>query len=177
MGKLIEKALSGIIGLFALSSCLTMPKGAVPVKPFEAKAYLGKWYEIARFDFRFERNLNQTTAYYSMNEDGSIRVENRGYDYKKHQWKQAVGKAKLAGASDEGRLKVSFFGPFYGAYNVIALDSQYTYALVAGKNLNYLWILSREKTLPESTKQAYLRLARELGYKTDKLVWVDQEPI
>ena len=72
-------------------------------------------------------------------------------------------------------MKVSFFGPFYASYNVIALDENYKYALVAGQNLNYLWILSREKTIPESVKQEYLKIAEEVGYDTSKLIWVNQD--
>jgi len=166
--------LTAMAGLFVFGSCATIPKGAVAVNPFNAERYLGKWYEIARMDFRFERNLDHTTANYSLNKDGSIRVDNQGYNEKTHQWKQAIGKAKFAGPTDEGRLKVSFFGPFYASYNVIALDDQYTYALVAGKNLKYLWILSRDTTIPETIKQAYLNIARDLGYDTEALIWVKQ---
>ncbi len=157
----------------ALFSCRSIPDGAQPVSDFDKDKYLGKWYEIARFDYRFERNLNNVTATYSLREDGAIKVDNRGYDYKKNKWKQSVGKAKLAGAPNEGKLKVSFFGPFYAAYNVIAVDSGYRYALVAGKDLDYLWILSREKTIPDPIRNSYLKLADDLGYKTDKLIWVE----
>lgn len=171
-----------IIGVFLLCitmallpACKTIPKGAVSVQPFDVNRYLGKWYEIARFDFRFERNLNNTTAEYSLKDDGTIRVVNSGYDYTKNKWKKATGKAKFRDEKDEGKLKVSFFGPFYAGYNVIALDPEYKYALVAGKNLNYLWFLSREKTMPEAVKQNYLQKAGTLGYDTSKLVWVKHE--
>jgi apolipoprotein D and lipocalin family protein len=145
------------------------------VTPFDAKKYLGKWYEIARFDFRFERNLNNTTAEYSLNPDGTIKVVNRGFNYKTMKWKQAVGKAKFAGNQNEGRLKVSFFWPFYAAYNVVALDSDYQYALVAGKNLGYLWILSRKTTIPDEIRQNFLTLAKNLGYDISSLIWVEHK--
>lgn len=122
-----------ITGLF---SCASIPKGATAVSPFEKDRYLGLWYEIARKDFKFERNLNNTTAEYSLNEDGSIKVVNRGY-------------------------------------NVIALDVDYRYALVAGKNLDLLWILSRETTVPDEIKDQYLQLAEEIGYDTSDLIWVE----
>jgi len=70
-------------------------------------------------------------------------------------------------------LKVSFFGPFYSGYNVIALDKDYKYALVSGQNLDYLWILSRTTTIPDDVKQQYLKLASDLGYKTENLIWVE----
>ncbi|PZR38534.1 MAG: lipocalin [Azospira oryzae] len=175
-----KKYLMGTVAIaawaaFALNSCSTIPKGAVAVKPFNTAKYLGKWYEIARFDYRFEKNLNNVTATYSLNQDGSIHVDNRGYDFKKGKWKESIGKAKPAGDPNEAKLKVSFFGPFYAGYNVIAIDADYQYALVAGKNLDYLWLLSREKTLPENIKHNYLMKARALGYTTDELIWVEQD--
>jgi len=156
-------------------SCTSIPKGAVVVKPFDINNYLGKWYEIARMDFRFERNLNNTTANYSLNENGSIKVDNQGYNYVKKEWAQAIGKAKPAGQSDEARLKVSFFGPFYSGYNVIALDKDYQYALIAGENLKYLWILSRETSVPDEVKSSYLKIAQDLGYDISALIWVEHD--
>ena len=173
--QIIGISLAVVAGAALLKSCKTIPKGAVAVKPFYVKRYLGKWYEIARFDYRFEKNLNNTTAAYSLKDDGNIKVVNRGYDFVKGKWKEAEGKAKFAGDKDEAKLKVSFFGPFYAGYNVIAIDPDYRYALVAGKNLHYLWILSREKTIPASIKESYLQKARQLGYNTDELNWVKQE--
>lgn len=70
-------------------------------------------------------------------------------------------------------LKVSFFGPFYSGYNVIALDDEYRYALVAGESLKYMWILSRETTIPDEIKTKYLKLAEEIGYNTSELIWVE----
>jgi len=153
-------------------SCSSIPKGALAVKPFDSQKYLGRWYEIARFDFRFERDLDNTTADYTINADGSIKVDNRGYNYVTREWKQAIGKAKLVKDASEARLKVSFFGPFFSGYNVIALDAEYRYALVAGNSLRYLWILSRETSIPEDVKQNYLSIAKDLGYDISALIWV-----
>ena len=173
--KLAGAALLGAVAVAVIQSCKTIPKGATAIKPFEPLKYAGKWYEIDRFDYRFERNLKNVTANYSFNDDGSIKVFNRGYDYKKNTWKDATGKAKFRGGKDEGKLKVSFFGPFYTGYNVIAIDPTYTYALVTGKNLNYLWLLSREKTMPRDIQASYLEKAKQIGYDTTKLVWVEHD--
>ncbi|HVX51629.1 MAG TPA: lipocalin family protein [Chitinophagaceae bacterium] len=154
----------------------TIPKGAKPVTNFNKTKYLGTWYEIARLDFRFEKNLSNVTATYSLNANGTIKVVNKGYAYKKGKWKQSVGKAKFAGNPSVAKLKVSFFGPFYAPYNVIAIDEDYKYALVAGKNLNYMWILSRYKTIPQAIKDAYLAIAEELGYNVSALTWTIQSP-
>src|SRR3954469_5371499 len=94
--------------MFAVYSCTTMPEGAVAVHPFDKEKYLGKWYEIARMDFKFEKDLNNTTAEYSLNKNGTIRVVNKGYNPKKEQWKQAIGKAKFVGDENTAKLKVSF---------------------------------------------------------------------
>jgi len=156
-------------------SCATIPRGAVAVKPFEKERYLGKWYEIARFDFRFERGLDNTTAEYSLNDNGSIKVVNRGYNSQKKIWAQATGKAKFVGDDNVAMLKVSFFGPFYSGYNVIALDEEYKYALVSGKSLKYLWILSRETSVSEEIKNEFLTVAREAGFDTSGLLWIHHD--
>jgi apolipoprotein D and lipocalin family protein len=162
-----------LITVLALSSCATIPEGATAVKPFAKEKYLGKWYEIARLDFMFEKNLNNTTAEYLLNDDTTIKVINRGYNVKKEKWKSATGKAKFVNDDQTGMLKVSFCGPFYAGYNVIAIDKDYKYALVAGKSLKYLWILSRETTIPNNIKDQYIKKAQEIGYNTSELIWVE----
>ncbi|WP_207504442.1 lipocalin family protein [Telluribacter humicola] len=173
-GKLlVGGALLGVVVITALNSCRSIPRGATAVQPFDVERYLGKWYEIARFNYRFERNLNNVTANYSLNPDGSIKVLNRGYDQKEEEWEEATGKAKFVASPDKGKLKVTFFWPFYSGYNVIEIDPEYRYALVAGKDLDYLWLLSRETTMPEAVKQRYLEKARSIGYNTSRLIWVE----
>ena len=163
-----------LIALFVMSifSCKSIPNGVEAVKKFDKNRYLGKWYEIARIDFKFERDLNNTTAEYSSLKNGKIRVVNRGYNYKKNEWKKAIGKAKFVHEADEAMLKVSFFGPFYAGYNVIRLDDDYNYALIAGRNFNYLWILSRTPSIPNTIKEEYLNFASKVGFDTSRLNWV-----
>ncbi len=156
-------------------SCHTIPKGATAVRPFSQEKYLGTWYEIARLDYKYERHLDHVTAEYGLKPNGLISVTNKGYNVKKHTWEESRGKAKPVADPQEAKLKVSFFGPFYAGYNVIALDDDYRYALVAGKNTDYLWLLSRGKTMPEDVKAAFLKQAKAIGYDTDKLVWVKQD--
>ena len=160
--------------MFNIFSRVSIPKGAVAVRPFDLERYLGLWYEIARMDFRFERGLSRVTARYSLAGKGVIRVENRGYDEGRDKWKESIGKAKAAGDPSEARLKVSFFGPFYSGYNVLALDPDYRYALVAGNDTRYLWLLSREPAMPAAVRERYLEMARGLGYDTERLVWTKQ---
>ena len=173
MKKLVIPLTILAIGAFYLTACNTqkIPEGATPVKNFNVEKYLGQWYEIARYDFAFEKNMDNTMAEYSLNNDGTIQVVNSGYDYKKEKWKKAKGVAKFRDDENTGALKVSFFGPFYAPYNVIALEGNYQYALVTGKNLKYLWILSREKTIPDEIKVKFLNQAKDLGYNINELVW------
>lgn len=156
-----------------LFSCQTTPDGIKPVSPFNKNKYLGKWFEIARFDFKFEENLNNTTATYSLNDNGTIKVINRGYNFIKKEWEEAVGKAKFVESDTIAKLKVSFFGPFYGGYNVIEIDKDYKYALICGSSLDYLWILSKEKELPKELKIKYVNKAKNLGFDVSKLIWVE----
>lgn len=164
-----------ILTLIGIWSCNTIPEKVTAVAPFEKSRYLGKWYEIARFDFRFEKDLNNTTATYSLNKDGSISVTNRGFNTVSKEWSQVEGKAKFVGSDTIAMLKVSFFGPFYGGYNVLAIDPAYTYALVCGNNHDYLWILSREKSIPEEIKTSYLAIAQKNGFDTSKLLWIQHD--
>ncbi len=168
----------GVISLFSLmlvGSCATIPKNVEGVNDFSKEKYLGMWYEIARFDFKFEKHLIHTSAQYTLKSNGDIKVLNQGYDTLHKKWKQAIGKAKFVGTDQAANLKVSFFGPFYGGYHVIALDSNYQYALVAGSNLNYLWILARTKSIPENVKTDFLTKAKENGFDVSKLIWVKHD--
>jgi apolipoprotein D and lipocalin family protein len=164
--------------LFLVIGCVALPEGIVPVQDFELDRYLGRWYEIARLDHSFERGLVNVTAAYTLQEDGRVRVINKGYRPAEDAWETAEGVAAFVGATDVGRLKVSFFGPFYGGYNIIALDKvAYQYALVCGPNRSYLWILAREPQLDGDVIEALVCRARELGFATEDLIMVDQTPV
>ena len=156
--------------------CTGIPDGLQAVTEFELDRYLGSWYEIARLDHSFERGLSAVTAEYSLRDDGGVRVVNRGYNEKSGEWDEAIGKAYFVGASDVGQLKVSFFGPFYGGYNIIELDkSGYQYALVAGPDRDYLWILSRTSQMQPDVLQSLVNKASELGFATDELIYVKHD--
>lgn len=151
-------------------------KSDLPViQDFDINRYLGTWFEVARIDFFWEKGLKNVTAEYSLNEDGTLRVDNRGQRIKDGKLKESVGKAKFAGNSHVGALRVSFFGPFYGGYNIMHIGDNYEHALVFGDNLDYFWILSRYKTIPEEIKTLYLDYALKSGYDLDRIVWTIQE--
>lgn len=153
-----------------ITACTQLPEGITPVQGFELQRYLGQWHEVARLDHRFERGLTQVTALYSLRADGSVKVLNRGWDAARGTWKEAEGRAVFLGTPTEGRLKVSFFGPFYGAYTIIALDPD-RYSMVCGPDRSYFWILSREPRLDPQTLEQLLARARALGFATDKLIY------
>jgi apolipoprotein D and lipocalin family protein len=139
---------------------------------FELEKYLGTWYEIARFDHRFERGLEKVTATYSLRDDGKIKVLNQGVKNGKN--KTAVGKARAVSNNEPRRFEVSFFLFFYGPYNILEIDSDYNYALIGSNTEDYLWILSRTPQMDDETYEMLLEKARSRAYDTDKLIKVVQ---
>jgi len=156
-----------------------VPEGIKSVQDFDASRFDDKWYEIARLDTPFERNLDNVSATYDLRRDGGIDVLNKGTNAKTGKISQIKGKAYFVGNKDQGHLKVSFFGPLYASYVVFGLDrgkdnEKYQNAFVTGNSKNFLWLLSRDPAVSDSVKSKFLQQANELGYKTDALVWVDQ---
>jgi apolipoprotein D and lipocalin family protein len=159
-----------------LVGCTSVPEGIKPVSGFDLQRYLGTWYEIARLDHPFERGLNNITAEYSLRDDGGVNVLNSGFDIEEGEWQEAQGKAYFVESSDTGHLKVSFFGPFYASYVVFELDQEgYQYAMVTGPDREYLWILSRQPTLPDALLNRLLDKARGLGYAVGELIYVEHD--
>ncbi len=157
------------------NNCTGIPKGVTPVKEVKTEKYLGKWYEIARFDHSFEKGLSKVSAEYSLLDDGGLKVVNRGYKAAESKWSEAEGKAYFMGNDGKGHLKVSFFGPFYSSYVVFGLDDKdYQWSYVTGYNKDYLWFLSRTPTVSAEQKKAFIEKAKGLGYDTDKLIFVEQ---
>lgn len=146
------------------------------VKGVDLNRYLGKWYEIARFDHSFERGLVGTTATYSMRPDGKIKVLNEGYKKTldgKH--KVAEGKAKIPDPADLSKLKVSFFLNFYADYLIMELDqSDYQYVMIGSNSPNFLWILSRTPVMPDDIYSMLLDKAKKRGYAVEGLIKVAQ---
>lgn len=160
--------------ILMLGACASVPEGITPVRGFELERYLGRWYEIARLPHDFERGLTHVTATYSRNPDGSVRVVNRGYSSEKGKWEEAVGRARFAGPADTGFLKVSFFGPFYGAYVVFELDPQYGHAFVTGNSRDTLWLLARDPEVPAALYDHFVERAAREGFDTRQLIRVPQ---
>ncbi|MDK9558065.1 lipocalin family protein [Marinobacter sp. M216] len=161
-----------------LASCTGVPEGIQPVTGLDVDRYLGTWYEVARLDHSFEEGLSRVTAEYSLMDDGSIEVTNRGYNTEKGEWSVADGRAVFVGDRDTGHLKVSFFGPFYSSYVVFELDqSGYNYAYITGYNREYLWFLSRTPDVTDEAMRAFRERAKAEGFNLEGLIVVDQSPV
>jgi apolipoprotein D and lipocalin family protein len=158
-----------------LGGCVGIPDNVKPIGDFKLDRYLGKWYEIARLEQSFEKGLSHVTAEYSVRDDGGVKVVNRGYSVEDSSWKEAEGKAYFVDSVDQGYLKVSFFGPFYGSYIVLDLDREnYQYSLVCGPKKSYLWLLSRTPEMDAALRDSVIAKAAALGFEVDKLIYVDQ---
>lgn len=168
--------LIGSIMFFNFNGSETMIDKTV-VKELNVEKYLGTWYEIARYDHRFERGLVGVTAKYSMHEDGKIKVVNSGYkDNLSGEYSEAIGKAKIPDPEKEpGKFKVSFFWFFYADYFVLDLDNDYQWALIGSRSDNYLWILSRTPHVDDILFKTLIAKLEKRGYDTSKLIKVEQK--
>jgi apolipoprotein D and lipocalin family protein len=165
-----------IFSLLLVACGTKTPEHVKPVGNFDGARYLGTWYEIARIDSRFEKGLSRVTATYTAREDGGITVTNRGYEAATGQWKESVGKAFFVDGKDKGHLKVSFFGPFYGAYVVFELEREgYQYALISGPDTSYFWLLSRSPTMDATLRNQLIDNAVAKGFKREDIMLVEQE--
>ncbi len=167
----------------ALAGCATSTTERLRLPPLqtvprvELPRYLGTWYEIAAFPQRFEKGCTASTATYALRPDGDIEVVNRcrlgALDGKE---KVARGRARVVDHESNARLEVTFFWPFHGAYWIIDLAEDYSYAVVGHPSRDDLWILSRTPTLPDATYAAILERLRAQGYETERLRRTLQPP-
>ena len=162
--------------LLSLAGCQSADSGRKidnsTVSALDLSRFMGKWYEIARYEHRFEKGMTHVSATYTMNENGKIRVRNEGLKDGKH--KEVNGRTKQPNPKDPGKLKVAFFLWFYADYYVLDIDPDYRYVLVGSSSDKYLWIMSRTPTLPQATLNQLVEQLRQRGYDTSRLVFVQQ---
>lgn len=139
------------------------------VQTLDVARFMGKWYEIARYDHRFEKDMTNVSATYTLLDNGKIEVLNAGY--KKGEYKEIKGKAKQPDPNDPGKLKVSFFLWFYSDYYILDIDKDYSYVIIGSSTDKYLWIMSRTETLPDDILQGLLEKLKDRGYDLDRLVF------
>lgn len=173
----MKKVFLIITAMSTLFSCAACAQNRsvddTPVKNLDLNRYLGTWYEIARIDHSFEKGMDFAQAVYTLNDDGTVLVENSGI--KDGKFKRSIGKAKRPdGVNEPALLRVSFFGPFYSDYRVLMVDPEYRYALVSSKGPNYLWILSRDIIAPDDVLEEILEEAQRRGFNITRLTWVAQ---
>jgi len=164
--------------LFFINVCKSQNKmiDKTVVKELDIEKYLGKWYEISRYDHSFERGLVGVTAFYSYREDGKIKVVNSGFKKTLTGPKsEAIGKAKIPDPNMPMKLKVSFFWFFYGDYFVLELDKNYQWAIIGSSSDKYLWILSRTPQIEKSLYNELLNKITNRGYDVNKLIQVEQK--
>lgn len=164
-----------LVVLFSCNSKKNMIDKTV-AKELVIEKYLGTWYEIARYDHRFERGLVGVTANYTMRKDGKIKVLNSGYKNDLDgEFSQAIGKAKIPNANEPAKLKVSFFWIFYSDYFVLEIDENYQWAIIGSSSDKYLWILSRKPNMEDLIYTNLLNKLQERGYDISKLIKVKQK--
>lgn len=175
MKNVFSKLLCALPFLGFASCETTNDVNTTAVTELDLTRYAGSWYEVARYDHRFERGLVGCMAQYNIDDDGTIQVLNTGYrDSLDGEFKESEGKARRPDASKPGELEVSFFLSFYSPYKVLELADDYRYALVGSKNDKYLWILSRTPQLTPADESHLLQCAQQRGYDINKLIWVIQ---
>lgn len=156
--------------LLTLSGCsISTYPPLQTVKSVNPEHYSGTWIEIARYENRFEKGCTGASAEYTLEHD-HINVTNRCFDATNTMINEAKGKAYAIDTTNS-KLKVTFFWPFYGDYQVIILSDDYRYSVVGDPNRKYLWILSRTKELKESDKAFILSSLPSFGYDPNKLYW------
>ena len=146
------------------------------IDSLDLERYMGTWYEIARFDNRYERGRVGVTAHYTLNEDGTFDVLNSGYDGSfDNDLDTARGRIKQPNPDKPGQLKVTFMWRFYARYNILELDEEYTYALIGSSSDAYLWIISRTPHMDSESLAQLLQRASKRGYDISKLVYVEHQ--
>ncbi len=174
--KLRSLALLGVGGwaLYRLTQQTGAPPGVQPVQPFSLMRYLGRWYEIARIDQGHQHGLTDTTVDYRLLPGRRVQLVHRGYQPATRRWQEVRASARPQPGGAEAHLQASFIWPVRASHIVFAIDDDYQHALISGPSHDQLWLLSRTPQIRPSVRAALLEQARDAGFDTDRLLWVDQ---
>ncbi|MET4636534.1 apolipoprotein D and lipocalin family protein [Kaistia defluvii] len=177
MDRMTSRIILPLLAACLLAAC--SPAGPVgnaavpqPAKSVDVERYLGRWFELGRYENGFERGCEAVTAEYSLRPDGLVKVLNTcnagGVDGRE---RVAVGRAKIVPGSGNAKLRVSFFGPFLGDYWILDHAPDYAWSIVGEPSGRYLWILTRSPTPSEPVRKKLESRARSLGYDVTMLRW------
>lgn len=166
------------IAFILVAGCAQQPvyrqsNDPLPVAYVDTERYLGLWYEQARLPNSFEEGCVFVTAEYGRRDDGLISVRNTCRDAR-GETRVANGRARPVGEAGEGKLEVSFFGPFWGDYWVLDRSEDYAWSIVGEPGGRYLWVLTRERELSPARRAAFEQRITELGYRPADLVWASR---
>ena len=161
------------VSLFFVS-CATKQTDVKTVEKVDLQRYLGDWYEIARYEHSFQKDCKNVKANYSLRDDKKIQVVNSCTKISTNEFKDAKAVAYSVDETNS-KLKVSFFRPFYGDYWILDLDDDYKYAIIGTPSKEYLWILSREKTISDEVLNKLLEKISNMGFDKSKLIYTIQE--
>lgn len=165
--RLISAAASSASGL---SKC-NEPGELETVSKVELNRYMGKWYEIARYDNRFQRGTVATTTVFSLDNEGMIQVEmtarKKTVDGK---MKESTATGWIVDENSNAKWKVQFFWPLRSDYWIIELCDDYKFAVIGQPTRKNVWIISREPEMDEATYKRLCRRLKRHGFDPEKLV-------
>lgn len=172
------RSLITVIAALCLSACVGNPvyrqgDDPLPTATIDRQLYLGLWHEQARLPNAFERGCIRATAEYGIRDDGLLSVRNTCFESDGGQ-RAANGRARIVGLNGEGKLKVSFFGPFWADYWVLERADDYSWSIVGEPSGRYLWVLTRASTVTAAERAAFEQRISRLGYRPDDLIWAEQ---
>lgn len=174
LGLLRPFGVAALVGSM-VAGCTGVPTGITPVQDFDPDRFMGTWYEIMRLDHGFEDGLTNVRATYRPNPDGSVAVFNRAWNPDSCTWETISGTARLKEGPDVGSFVVTLRSPIPGALHVLTVDDQAeSWAMTGGPTRDYLWILSRDRTMADDIRRRLMQAARDMGYPVEDLIRVDQ---
>ena len=169
-----------LVTVFCLSGCVSaIEKELGPVKlvkNVDIERYMGRWYEIARYQSSFERDIVGVTAEYSLRGDGKVKVVNSGFkNTLDGEYSDAEAVAWIPDEDIPAAIKVKFF--LFGAdYLIIGLDEEnYDWVVVGNNSRSLLWFLSRTPEIDDELYSKMESIAKSQGFNTDKLFDVPQK--
>lgn len=165
-----------LVFIFVITLCSCAKRALPPsIDNFQADRYAGKWYEIARYENRFEIGLDNASGTYTIENPGRMEILNEAYNRKKQFWKTSKGFARLNKDPELGELRVTFLWPFFAAYRVLYIDNEYQHAIIGSDNFEFLWLISKFPTIDLETQKQLINIAEEFNYDTDKLIFPSQD--